>query len=78
MFGITKSSTDRKVFGVLGGIANRFNINSNILRIVYIIGCFCSLGALIACYLLLAIILPNDVTYVSKTGRRIRDAKKVK
>lgn len=78
MFGIKKSLTNRKLFGVLGGIAERFNIDANILRIIYLVGCFISFGELVVCYLLLAVILPTNYNQTTMRRKRtIRDAKKV-
>lgn len=60
MFGIKRSMTDVRVAGVLGGIAQRFHINSKVLRITYLIGIFLTSGLLIPGYFLLMMVIPKD------------------
>ena len=54
-----KSSTDRKLAGVCGGIAAYFDIDSTIVRLVWVIlvACF---GTGILAYLLAMLVMPND------------------
>ncbi|APZ49418.1 hypothetical protein BW721_06835 [Jeotgalibaca sp. PTS2502] len=56
---LTKSATDRQVSGVLGGIAEYFGIDSTIIRIIFIILVFPSVGSSVFLYILLAILLPE-------------------
>lgn len=79
MFGITRSTTDRQVLGILGGIAERFNINSKILRIVFMIGVILTFGTLITSYFVLMLLIPNEerITRRSPSGRPMKKAKKV-
>ena len=35
-----KSSTDKKIFGVAGGLAEYFNIDSSLMRIAFVITIF--------------------------------------
>lgn len=60
-----RSSTDKKLFGVCGGLANYFSLDPTIVRILYIILCLASFGAGIVLYLTLALVAPDD-RYVSK------------
>ncbi|PKG23488.1 PspC domain-containing protein [Niallia nealsonii] len=59
---IKRSKGNRKLAGVIGGLAERFNINANLLRVIFIIGII-STGffPLAIIYLLLVYILPNEV-----------------
>jgi phage shock protein C len=55
-----RSHKDKKIAGVCGGIAEYFEMDSSIIRVLYIILCVASLGAGLLLYFLLAIILPYD------------------
>ncbi len=55
-----KSTTDRMVCGVCGGIAEYFNIDSSLIRIAWVIFTFCGGCGLLA-YIIAAIILPVQV-----------------
>lgn len=52
------SNTDKKIGGVCGGIAEYFNTDSTIVRIIAVILGLCSIGILI--YLAAWIIMPRD------------------
>lgn len=53
-----KSNTDKKLCGVCGGIAEYFNIDSTVVRLIFVIlGFTASSGVWI--YLLAALIMPN-------------------
>ncbi len=52
-----KSQTDRKLCGVCGGIAEYFNIDPTVIRLVWaILGCT---GTGIVAYIIAAIIMPD-------------------
>lgn len=53
-----KKSKDRKLCGVCGGIAEYFNIDPTIVRLVWILLTFCAGGGLIA-YLIAAVVMPE-------------------
>ncbi|MDD8017734.1 MAG: PspC domain-containing protein, partial [Bacteroidota bacterium] len=55
-----RSASDRKIFGVCGGLAKYFGIDPSIMRLLYVILCFASFGAGVLLYLLLAVIVPDD------------------
>ncbi|KZZ84898.1 MULTISPECIES: PspC domain-containing protein [Bacillaceae] len=58
---LTRSVTNKKVAGVLGGIADRFGINANLLRVIYIIALFPTGGApLIIAYFVLVLLLKKE------------------
>ena len=54
-----KSKTDRKIFGVCGGIANYFDVDPTIIRLLWAISILC-LGTGLLAYIIAAIILPDE------------------
>ncbi|MBI5474497.1 MAG: PspC domain-containing protein [Ignavibacteriae bacterium] len=56
-----RSLLDKKLFGVCGGIASYFNIDSTIVRILFVVGVFVSSGFFIIVYILLAIVIPKEI-----------------
>ncbi|MBS2970584.1 PspC domain-containing protein [Metabacillus sp. KIGAM252] len=58
---LTRSTTNKKLAGVLGGIAERFGLNANLLRVIYVIAMFATGGApLIIAYFVLVLLLKKD------------------
>ncbi len=55
-----RSSTDKKLFGVCGGLARYFSIDSTLLRLLYIILCLASFGAGIVLYITLVLLVSDD------------------
>lgn len=58
---LTKSSTDKVIFGICGGIANYFNTDPVLVRAAYVI--FTILTAIlpaILAYIILAVIIPEE------------------
>ena len=55
-----RSRTDRKIFGLLGGIAQYFGVDSTILRIIYVLLSLFVLGCPIIIYLVVALIVPEE------------------
>jgi len=53
-----KSKTDKKIYGVCGGIAEYFNVDSTLIRLAWIIFC-CLGGSGIIAYIIAAIVMPN-------------------
>jgi len=54
-----KSEKDRKLFGVCGGIAEYFRVDSTLIRLCWVF-LVCFFGAGILAYILAAIIMPNE------------------
>lgn len=55
---LTKSSTNRMICGVCGGIAEYFNIDPTIIRLLWVVlSCFAGSG--IIAYIVAAIIIPE-------------------
>ena len=53
-----KSSTDKKLAGVCGGIAEYFNIDPTLVRLGWVV--FCALGGSgLLAYIIMAIIMPS-------------------
>ena len=58
---LAKSSADRKLFGVAGGLGQFFNIDPTLIRIAFVIGTVFSGGTVaIPLYILLALVLPSE------------------
>lgn len=57
---LTRSITDRKLAGFLGGVAEYFHIDSTLVRLIYIILLVSSFFSLAIIYLLAIMIMPND------------------
>jgi phage shock protein C len=55
---LTRSETDRVVAGVAGGVADRFGINSTLVRLAWVLSVFFG-GVGIAIYLILWLALPK-------------------
>lgn len=54
-----KSSKDKKISGVCGGLAEYLNIDSTIVRLIWALVCL-AYGSGIIAYILCAIIIPDD------------------
>ena len=53
-----KSISDKKIFGVCGGIAEYFDVDSTIVRLIWTVLVFCfGTGAL--AYIIAALVMPN-------------------
>ena len=55
---LTLSSTDRKICGVCGGLANYLEIDSTIIRVLMLLCACCGYGIL--AYFIAAIIIPRE------------------
>lgn len=55
-----KSSTDKKVCGVCGGIANYFDVDPTVIRLIWVIFTLEGGSGLIA-YIIAAIIMPDEM-----------------
>lgn len=54
-----KSSSDRKICGVCGGIAEYFGIDSTVVRLIFIIFGLVSVGVIF--YILAALLMPQEI-----------------
>lgn len=57
---LTKSLSDRKLFGICGGIAQYLDVNSTFIRVIYVVLSFCTaIIPSIILYLVLNFIIPE-------------------
>lgn len=54
-----KSSRDKKICGVCGGIAEYYNMDSTIVRLIAVL-ITVAFGSGILAYIILALVMPND------------------
>ena len=54
-----RSKTDRKIWGVCGGLAKYFNIDTTIVRVVAVASLFVGLLGLVI-YIIMAIVVPVE------------------
>jgi phage shock protein PspC (stress-responsive transcriptional regulator) len=54
-----KSSTDKQLFGVCGGVAEYFEIDSTLVRLAMIFLVLCAGTGLLA-YIVVALVMPNE------------------
>ncbi len=57
---LTKSSKDKMISGVCGGIAEYFGVDPTLVRIGYLIFTFAGVGSPILLYFILAVIMPEN------------------
>ncbi|MBO5037410.1 MAG: PspC domain-containing protein [Clostridia bacterium] len=57
---LLKSSVNRKLCGVCGGVGEYFDIDPTLIRIIWVVAALCGTLGFWA-YLLCALIIPNDV-----------------
>jgi phage shock protein PspC (stress-responsive transcriptional regulator) len=57
---LRRSLTDKKVCGVCGGIAKYFEIDSTLVRIIYVVFVFASAGWAIPLYIILCLLMPME------------------
>ena len=55
-----RSETDKKLCGVLGGLAKYMGIDSTVLRIVYVLLSLFVLGCPVIIYIIAALIIPRE------------------
>jgi phage shock protein C len=67
---LTRSETDRVIAGVAGGIAQRFGINSTLLRLAWVLAVFFG-GFGVLAYLILWLVLPKG--HPQTPGTRIAE-----
>lgn len=54
-----RSSTNKKIFGVCGGLADYFNIDPTIIRLIWALLVFCA-GTGFLAYIIAALVLPVE------------------
>lgn len=57
---LLRSTVNRMICGVCGGIGKYFKIDPTIIRLIWVILSFCSVGSGIIVYILAAVIMPEN------------------
>ena len=55
-----KSQHDKKLCGVCGGIAEYLNVDSTVIRLIWALFIFCSLGTALLVYIVAALVMPTE------------------
>lgn len=55
-----RSERDKKVFGLCGGLAEAFNIDVTILRLVIVVTAFFSGGTVVLLYIVASMVIPKE------------------
>ncbi|MCT2344907.1 PspC domain-containing protein [Niallia taxi] len=58
---LVRSTNNRKLAGVIGGLAENINVNANLLRVIFVLALIPTGFSLVLIYLLLTFVLPNEV-----------------
>ena len=56
---LQRSRTEKKIFGVCGGLAKYFDVDVTVIRILFLIALLCVGGGLLA-YLICALVMPEE------------------
>jgi len=56
-----RSVDDRMITGVCGGLADYFNIDPTLVRLIFVFGALGTVSGLFWAYLIMAIIVPEEV-----------------
>ena len=67
-----RSKTNRQIAGVCGGLAEYFNIDPTIVRILFVVGTLLGGPGLIL-YIILAIIVPEETTLYEKAKHTVEE-----
>lgn len=73
---LRRSNDDAILFGVLAGIADYFDIDPTLVRVIFVVLSFSSLGAFVILYALMALIMPEEPEEVTQKKRRQTRAKR--
>ncbi len=73
---LTRSSEDKVIAGVCGGLANYFDIDSSIVRIIWVLLTIFVTGAGLIVYIIAAIILPTDKMIKNNNGKNDKKQEK--
>ncbi len=57
---LIKSTSDRMISGVCAGIAEYFNLDPTLIRLLWAILTFCGVGSGIILYIIAAVIVPEE------------------
>jgi len=54
------SNKDKKIFGVCGGLAQYFDVDSTVVRLIYVLFTLLSMGIGIIFYIIAALVIPRN------------------
>jgi phage shock protein C len=57
---IKKDIHNKMLFGVCSGLANEFNVDPTIVRLIFALGAFMGFGLPVIVYIVLAIVMPSN------------------
>lgn len=57
---LSKSKTQKSIFGVCGGVAKYLGLDVSLVRIAFVLGAICTGSLVFWIYLLMAIVLPSE------------------
>ncbi len=57
---LTKSSANKVICGVCGGLAEYLNIDTTVVRLIWALGSFFTAGAGVIAYIICAVVIPYD------------------
>ena len=55
-----RSQRDKKVFGLCGGLAESFNVDVTLLRLIVVITAFFSAGTVVFLYIIASLVIPKE------------------
>jgi len=55
-----RSRSDKKIFGLCGGLAEKFNVDPTLLRLIVVVTAFFSGGTVIAVYIIASLVIPLE------------------
>ncbi|WP_078543926.1 PspC domain-containing protein [Litchfieldia alkalitelluris] len=55
-----RSRSNRKLGGVIGGLAKYFNIDASLLRVLFVLGLIASFGTFFLIYIVWIFVVPNE------------------
>lgn len=70
---LTRSRDDVVVAGVLAGLADYFNLDPTLLRIIFVILVFVGVGTIIPIYIAAMIIIPKEPYNSSRRRDKVRE-----
>ncbi len=57
---LTKSSSNRMICGICGGIGEYFHIDPTVIRLIWAILTFCGVGSGLLVYIIAAVVIPEE------------------
>lgn len=57
---LVRSRRDRKLAGIAGGMAEYMGVDPTIMRLVWVLAAFFSVGVVVLLYLILIFVIPNE------------------